>query len=100
MSQMHEKAVMDENGWVKIPPAIRMRAGWLKKTDIIFASCSDRIIIARPIPGEVDDTIKKTQAALKLEESFSAMRAKNFGVSDEEIAEEIKEYRKEKRKAA
>ena len=41
--------------------------------------------------------IEKTHARLKLEEAFNAMHAKNLGVSDEEIAGEIKEYRKTRR---
>ena len=97
---MFEKAVMDESGWVKIPSVIRMRTGLLKKTDIIVTSYNDGIIIVRSVSDDkLEDVIKKTQAVLRLEESFKAMHARNLGVSDEEIVGEIKEYRKAKRKA-
>ena len=96
---MCEKTVIDEGGCVKIPSIIRARTGWLKKTDITVTAYSDGIIMMSSASGDkLEDAIKKTQAVLKLEESFKAMRAKNFDVSDEEIAGEIKEYRKAKRK--
>lgn len=72
----------------------------LKKTDIVVTSYSDGIIVVRRVSNDkFEDTIKKTQAALRLEESFKAMYAKNQGVSDEEMAGEIKEHRRAKRKA-
>lgn len=98
MSQMREKTTMDESGWVKIPTAIRMRVGLLKKTDIMITHCGDGIVIISPDSGsKFEDAVKKTQAAFKFEEVFKTMHAKNLGVSDEEIAGEIREYRKAKR---
>lgn len=98
MPQMYEKAVMDKNGWVKIPSAIRARMGLLKKTDIIVTSYSDGIIIVRPVSDDkLEDMIKNTQAMLKFEEAFETVHAKSLGVSDEEIAGEIREYRRAKR---
>lgn len=76
-----------------------MRTGLLKKTDIIVTSYGDRIIIVHYVSGgKYEDVIKKTRAVLRLEESFKVMHAKNLGVSDEDMAGEIKEYRKAKRK--
>ena len=98
MSQTYEETVMDENGWVKIPSAIRTRIGLLEKTDVVVTSYSDGIIMVRRVSGgKPVAAIKKTQAALRLEELFEVMHANNLGVSDEEIAEEIKEHRKTKR---
>ena len=98
MSPMREKTIMNENGWVQIPNNIRMRVGLLKKTNIVVTDCGDGIVMIRPDSGgKFEDVIKKTQAALEFEEAFKTMRAKNVGVSDEEIAEEIREYRKAKR---
>lgn len=95
---MREKTTMDESGWVKIPAAIRMRMGLLKKTDIMITYCGDRIVIISPDLGsKFEYAVKKTQAALKFEEVSKTMHAKNLGVSDEEIAGEIREYRKAKR---
>ena len=51
----------------------------------------------RPSGSKFEDAVKKTQAALKFEEVSKTMHAKNLGVSDEEIAGEIREYRKAKR---
>lgn len=98
MPQMCEKAIMDENGWVKIPSTIRARMGLLKKTDIIVTSYSDGIIIVRPVSDDkLEDMIKNTQAMLKFEEAFETVHAKSLGVSDEEIAGEIREYRRAER---
>lgn len=95
---MREKAVMDERGWIRIPSAIRMRAGLLKKTDIVITHYGNEIIIVSSASdGKFEDAIKKAQAVREFEEAFKTMHAKNLGVSDEEIAEEIREYRKVKR---
>ena len=93
---MREKTIMDESGWVKIPAA--MRVDLLKKTDIMITYCGNGIVIISPdSDSKFEDAVKKTQAALKFEEVFKTMHAKNLGVSDEEIAVEIREYRKAKR---
>ena len=100
MSQTFEKAVIDERGWVRIPPAIRMHMGLLKKTNIAVMSYKDGIIMVRHVSdGESGDMIKKAQTVLRLEESFKAIHAKNLNISDEEIAEEIKKHRRAKRRA-
>lgn len=96
---MREKTVIDERGWIKIPSAIRTRVGLLKKTDIVVTHYGDGIfIVSSASDGKSEDAIKKAQAAREFEEAFKTMHAKNLGVSDEEIAEEISEYRKAKRK--
>ena len=98
MPQMCEKTVMDESGWVKIPSTIRAQMGLLKKTDIIVTSYSDGIIIVRSVSNDkLEDMIKKTLAGLKFEEAFETVHTKSLGVSDEEIAGEIREYRRAKR---
>lgn len=95
---MREKAIMDESGWVKIPTAIRMRVGLLKKTDLVVTYCGDGIVMISPDSGsKFEDAVKKTQAALEFEEASKTMHAKNLGVSAEEIAGEIREHRKAKR---
>lgn len=97
---MREKAVIDESGWIQIPSTVRRRVGLLKKTDIVVAPYSDGVIIVRSAPdGKPENMIEKAQAALRLEESFKAMHAKNLDVSNKDIAKEIKKYRKAKRKA-
>ena len=97
---MYEEAVMDEDGWVKIPSAIRMRTGLLKKADIVVTSYNDKVIVVRRASdGKLEDMIKNTQDELRFEELFNAMHAKNLDVTDEEIAEEIREHRRTKRKA-
>ena len=98
MPQMCEKTVIDEGGWVKIPSAIRAQMGLLEKTDIIVTSYSDGIIIVRSVSdNKLEGVIKNIQARLKVEEAFGTIHAKNLGMSDEEIAGEIREYRRAKR---
>ena len=96
---MCEKTAIDEKGRVQIPPTIRVRTGWLKKMDVTVTVYGNKLVIENFVSGSnPEDTIKKTQAALKLEELFKAMHAKNFDMSDKEIVREIKEYRKERHK--
>ena len=72
--------------------------GLLKKTDIVVTSYSDGIIIVRPVSDDkLEYMIKNMQVGLKFEEAFETAHAKGLGVSDEEIAGEIREYRRAKR---
>ena len=99
MPQMCEKTTIDEKGRVYIPPIIRARTDWPEKTDVTVTVYGNKLIIENFISSDkLEDSIKKMQAALKLEESLKIIHTKNFDVSDEGITSEINEYRKTKYK--
>lgn len=88
----HDLTSLSEKGQVVIPAAIRTKLNLKPKTKLLVYSCEDAVILKKM---EIPDFTEEIEAMYK---RVQEKTSKYGGLTQEEVEEEIQEYRKEKAK--
>ncbi len=97
--QTHARTTLDTDGHLVLPSALMDKIGLKEKTEIAIRYNGKIITISFSGDTRELDTALKSDAKSRLDAALKKIDAKNPIMSDEEIGEEIKAYRKERRES-